>query len=116
VACCPVAFCPVACLTNAGDVPPALTLFDQVIDILKREYINPRNVDLDKLSSQYRPDLEKVCLNETDCSYLKAEPVIQKMLDTIDDAHLIYVSKTIDIRGAFIGDSFAASQYGFSLA
>lgn len=97
-------------------MPPALTLFDQVIAILKQEYINPRNVNLDSLSSQYRPDLEKVCAQETDCSYLKAEPIIKRMLESVDDGHLVYLSKTIAARAEFVGDSFAASQYGFALA
>jgi carboxyl-terminal processing protease len=76
----------------------ALELFDQVSDVLKRDYINPRNLDLTAYFNSYRVDLERACATRPSCSYGMAEASIRRMIDGIGDAHLDYSSPTMPER------------------
>ncbi len=92
----------------------ALELFDQVSDVLKRDYINPRNLDLTAYFKSFRVDLERACKTQPSCTYMMAEPIIRRMIDGVGDAHLDYSSPTMPERRNRPGNALNYAQLGFA--
>jgi carboxyl-terminal processing protease len=98
---------------GAGREVSAFELYDRIIDVLKLDYINPRGVNLDALSANYRPEVERACKGRSTCPYSAVEPIVERMILGIDDAHLDYSSPTVISRQARPGFVWNTAQLGF---
>jgi hypothetical protein len=74
---------------------PGFQLFNSIVDTLLTEYINPKNVDVAKITSKYRGELIKLCSKEKNCQLDIARKVVFDMLSSFGDPHLaLYNKKT----------------------
>ena len=92
--------------------PVGFELFDFAAQILKKEYVNPRQLDIDNIINQYRNELLKKCPVTTECSYADGEGVVKTMLKSFDDAHLTFLSSR-DYSQTTLGDQAITGRYGF---
>jgi C-terminal processing protease CtpA/Prc len=98
------------------ELPPALQLFDQVVQVMSTRYANPRDIDPKTFSEPYRAQLEKNCTQKPQCSFLEAEPIIRRMVDAVDDYHLDYKSDTTSARRRFVGSRANTTYIGFRVS
>jgi C-terminal processing protease CtpA/Prc len=98
------------------ELPPALQLFDEAVQVLSTRYANPREINPQAFSAPYRAELEKTCATKKECSYFDAEPTIRRMVDAVDDYHLDYKSSTMPARRRFVGARFSSAFIGFRVS
>ncbi len=91
-----------------------IQLFDAVAAILEQQYINPRAADIPSIIATYRADLKRVCPQVTACQVDKGRMVIQQMLASFDDAHLVLYNDLLE-RQSLVGDPNVSGRFGIFL-
>jgi C-terminal processing protease CtpA/Prc len=111
-------FVSAVCSQGSGieNLPPALQLFDEVVQVMSIRYANPRSINPKTFSNPYRSEVEKACTAKTECPYTVAEPVIRRMIDAVDDFHLDYKSDTTLRRRRWVGAHFNSARIGVRVA
>jgi carboxyl-terminal processing protease len=80
-------------LSSIAAASPASDLFNQAAHYLETQYFGPSTVDIPRLIERYRAELEKTCADQVQtCGFDRAEPLIAKMLEDMDDAHAYYMT------------------------
>lgn len=91
-----------------------IQLFDAVTVILEQKYINPRAVDLPSVIAKFRADLNRVCPLASACPTDKGRLVVQQMLASFDDAHLVLYNDLFD--QSLVGDPNVSGRFGMFLS
>jgi carboxyl-terminal processing protease len=92
--------------------PVGIELFDFATRVLQDEYINPRQLDINKIVDQYRDQLLKKCPVVTECAFSDAENIVKAMLASFDDSHLAFLGSN-DYSQTTLGDAVNTGRYGF---
>jgi carboxyl-terminal processing protease len=94
------------------------SLVDEVIQILVKSYVNPKNIDLDAWASNARGQFMKICPTSTPCSSTIAERILNNLLLAIGDPHLGIATYDADIVNNFetLGVTGHGSRYGIKVS
>lgn len=72
---------------------PAQDLFDQASFYVEFYYYGPATLNLKELTARYQSALDRACAPQKDtCSYSQAVPIIQQMVEELNDNHTYYLS------------------------
>lgn len=72
---------------------PAQDLFDQASFYVEFYYNGPANLNLKELTARYQVELDRACASQKDtCPYDQAVPIIEQMVDELNDNHTYYLS------------------------
>jgi carboxyl-terminal processing protease len=88
-------------------------LFDAVTVILEQKYINPRAADLPTVIAKFRADLNRACPQASTCPTDKGRAVVQQMLASFDDAHLVLYNDLFN--QSLVGDPNVSGRFGMFL-
>jgi carboxyl-terminal processing protease len=82
---------PLALLAPVSLASPAQDLFDQASFYIEFYYNGPSKINLKDLTKSYQSSLERACSGQKDtCAYEKAIPIIEDMIDELEDGHTFY--------------------------
>ncbi len=72
---------------------PAQDLFDQASFYVEFYYNGPATLNLKELTARYQVELDRACASQKDtCPYEQAVPIIEQMVDELNDNHTYYLS------------------------
>jgi C-terminal processing protease CtpA/Prc len=87
------------------------SLFQSVVKILREEYVNPKNVNIEQLIALGQKELQTVCQKPLTCTFNNAIQVIQKMVRTAKDPHLVFYTDLTENNT--VGDPNPSGRFGF---
>lgn len=86
-------FATLALLGSLSLASPAQDLFDQASFYVEFYYYGPAALNLKELTARYQSALDRACAPQKDtCSYSQAVPIIQQMVEELNDNHTYYLS------------------------
>jgi C-terminal processing protease CtpA/Prc len=87
--------------------------FQEVKKILVENYINPKQINLEKVLAKYDLKIKNLCKSADNCFYKNTLPFIKELLNEFSDPHL----KLIEREGVYgdVGSPAKIGRFGFFL-